>query len=299
MPALPGNGSPVYWHLVFAGHSRPRRCRRIGWASLVAVVRLYRRHAALLAAVALQFVVGAADAQTCSASSGAQTAALIELYTSEGCSSCPPADAWLREAAGARNRPGSIVPLALHVPYWDYIGWKDIFAQQAFAGRQSRLVGWNGHRGVFTPHFFVSGSEVRDWHGGIAAEIRRINAQTAAVRITISASLSRPGLLTISTEATAPASAEGLELVLAVTENQIVSTVSAGENQGTTLHHDHVVRTLVGPLPMPGGRINEKRELSIDPGWQVAQLGVAAFVQDRHSGRVLQAVSTGSCRLVR
>lgn len=260
-------------------------------------MRLFDRRAVF--ALTLQATAIVACAQVCGVSSGQQTAALVELYTSEGCSSCPPADAWLREAPGARYRSDQLVPLALHVPYWDYIGWKDVLAQPAFAERQSWLVGLNGHRTVFTPHFFVSGSEVRDWQGGIDAEIRRANARPAAVRIVIDAVLSRPGVLAVSAEATAPASASELELYLAVTEDKLISAVSAGENRNAILRHDHLVRTLVGPLSIPGGRIAERRELSIDPSWQVAQLGVAAFVQDRRSGRVIQAVTTAPCRLAR
>src|SRR4051794_5009755 len=73
-------------------------------------------------------------AASCSADSPQHTLALVELYTSEGCSDCPPADRWLRSL-----KPGSVVPIAFHVDYWDYIGWKDPFARAAFSARQREL----------------------------------------------------------------------------------------------------------------------------------------------------------------
>ena len=253
----------------------------------------------LLAALALQVMAITSCAQVCDTTSGQQTAALVELYTSEGCSSCPTADAWIVESPAAKYRPGQVVPLALHVPYWDDIGWRDVFAQQGFAVRQSRLVGLNGHRTVITPHFFVSGKEVLEWRSGIEAEIRRVIARPADTRIDVRTELARRGILAIDVAATAQAGTEGLQLFIAVTENKLSSVVNAGENRGTTLRHDHVVRVLIGPLPMSNGRAAERKELSIDSTWQVAQLSVAAFVQDASSGRVLQAVSTTPCRLVR
>src|SRR6266571_7732487 len=94
----------------------------------------------ILAAVAalLAGVVHAAG-PACSAYSGAHTTALVELYTSEGCDSCPPADHWLSSLFGRGLRPDQVVPLALHVDYWDYIGWKDPFAKGEFSVRQRKL----------------------------------------------------------------------------------------------------------------------------------------------------------------
>lgn len=249
-------------------------------------------------AVACAFPLAAAGAfaaPACTAASGAHTTALVELYTSEGCSSCPPADAWLHDAPGARYRPDQLVALALHVPYWDYIGWTDAFAQPAFAQRQSQLVELNGRRTVYTPHFFVSGVALRDWRGKLDAEIAQVNARPAAARIALAARLAQPGVLAVEVDAAAPATAGSPTLFLAVTEGQLASTVSAGENRGATLRHGHVVRSLVGPLAMPGGRIAARRELKLDAGWQVGELGVAAFVQDGRS--VLQAAATAPCRL--
>ena len=91
-------------------------------------------------AIAVLVVLNAlpAAAASCSAQSGERTAALVELYTSEGCSSCPPADRWLSRL-GRVYPPERVVPIALHVDYWDYIGWKDPYAKRPFAQRQRTL----------------------------------------------------------------------------------------------------------------------------------------------------------------
>src|SRR5258705_10835174 len=101
------------------------------------------------AAVVSSLANGAAPA--CSAHSPAHTTALVELYTSEGCDSCPPADTWLASLFAQGLRPQQVVPLALHVDYWDYIGWKDPFARGEFSPRQRRLARLEAPRIVSTP----------------------------------------------------------------------------------------------------------------------------------------------------
>ena len=93
----------------------------------------------------------------CDLTSGPKTAALVELYTSEGCSSCPPADKRLSQFPSTQYPYSQVVPISLHVDYWDYIGWREPFAQAQFAERQSWLVRTNGHKTVYTPHFFCLG----------------------------------------------------------------------------------------------------------------------------------------------
>ena len=244
----------------------------------------------ILAFVCQAAAVAAIAGPGCVARSGEQTTALVELYTSEGCSSCPPADAWLRNVPRQYGFH-QLVPLALHVPYWDDLGWKDGFSQASFAQRQSWLVALNGHRAVYTPHFFVSGAEVRDWPGGLDTELRRVSALPAAARIVVTASLARAGALAVASEAATSMSAARPQLFLAVIEDGLTAEIRAGENRGTVLRHDHIVRVLVGPLTMSGGKIADQREISVEPTWDVSRLGIAAFVQDERTGRVLQATA--------
>src|SRR5262245_35977291 len=113
----------------------------------------------LLIGAVLAFPVQGAG---CKAQSGPGTAALVELYTSEGCSSCPPADRWLA-TLGQRYAPGSVVPLALHVDYWDYIGWKDPYAKREFSLRQRKLSQLQRMALVYTPQVVLQGRDFRRW----------------------------------------------------------------------------------------------------------------------------------------
>src|SRR5437879_5803087 len=178
----------------------------------------------------------------CDVTSGPKTAALVELYTSEGCSSCPPADKQLSQFPSHEYGFGQVVPISLHVDYWDDLGWKEPFAQPKFSERQSWLVRTNGHKTVFTPHFFVSGTKVRDWRGDLGDALKRVLAMPAGANIHVRAESRGPGTLSVEASATAPRSPEQMALFVALTEHKITSSVSAGENRGVTFSHDHVAR---------------------------------------------------------
>src|SRR5438477_4979909 len=116
------------------------------------------KHALATIAVALAFAftfAARAAEPACSATSGPRTAALVELYTSEGCDSCPPADRWLSSLGDKGYAPGRVVPLSLNVDYWDYIGWKDPYAQQRFSGRQRKLTQLQRLAFVYTPQVML------------------------------------------------------------------------------------------------------------------------------------------------
>lgn len=231
----------------------------------------------------------------CVAQSGPNTAALVELYTSEGCSSCPPADHQLSQLRQTLDRTAVVVPLALHVDYWDYIGWNDPYAQEVFAKRQSWLVSTNRHSVVYTPHFFVSGAELRIGSGNLSDQVRRLNAKPAGASIRIEARPAPNDSLTLTADATARNSGDRAELYLAVAENGLSSKVTRGENGGVTLTHDHVVRVWIGPIPLTGGEAQVRREITLPTSWNRAQLEVIGFVEDRNSGTVLQAVGAQQC----
>jgi hypothetical protein len=223
----------------------------------------------------------------CEAQSGPGTAALVELYTSEGCSSCPPADRQLAEL----RQGGMVVPLALHVGYWDDLGWHDPFAQDAFAGRQSWLVRRGGGRTVYTPQFFVAGTAVRP--AAVNGRIHTVNAEPPQASILLKARAQGSNALAIS--ATARSAVATAALYVAVAENGLSSQVRAGENGGRRLRHDHVVRAWIGPLRLHDGGTELRRRVTLAKTWQRARLEVSAFVQDQDTGRVLQAVDAGQC----
>lgn len=240
---------------------------------------------------------GNAGWAACTARSGALTTALVELYTSEGCSSCPPADQQLSQFPDRRWPLDKAVPLSLHVPYWDYIGWKDPYAQSAFAERQNWLVQKNRQRTVFTPHFFVSGKEIGNWRNELPEAIRRINAQPARADIQLRVDQPQPGLLSIRADASSSLKSESLALYLAVTESHLVSKVRRGENSGATLHHDHVVRAWIGPLALVAGKISTRRDIKLQADRVGADIAVVGLVQNASSGEVVQAVAVDRCIL--
>lgn len=231
----------------------------------------------------------------CDVTSGPKTTALVELYTSEGCSSCPPADKRLARFPSREYRSEQVVPIALHVDYWDYIGWKEPFAKASFSERQNWLVRANGHKTVFTPHFFVSGTEVRDWRGDLGDELNRVIAEPARARVRLHAEPAGSGVFSVAVSATAPISPDPLALFVAVTEDRLVSNVSAGENRGVTLSHDHVVREWIGPVALNGGHADVKQAVTTGSSWNPANLGIVGFVQDMKTGHVLQAAGASQC----
>lgn len=231
----------------------------------------------------------------CDAHSGAKTAALVELYTSEGCSSCPPADKQLSRLRQSLEPAAEVVPLALHVGYWDYIGWKDPYAQDGFAERQNWLVRVNRQKTVYTPQFFVGGSELRSWRGRLRDEVRQLNARPAAAAIHVSGSVAPNGALALQAEATTRDAAVPATLYLALAESGLVSNVTRGENGGVMLAHDHVVRVWVGPVRLNAGAARVERQIALPAAWSRARLEVVTFVQDERTGGVLQALSAQQC----
>ncbi|HEX7640845.1 MAG TPA: DUF1223 domain-containing protein [Burkholderiaceae bacterium] len=232
-----------------------------------------------------------AMAQACHKQSPAHAVALLELYSSEGCSSCPPADRALSGLKGAAQAD-QVVPLALHVDYWDYIGWTDRFAKPEFSARQNQLVAEVNSRAVYTPEMFLGTRELRNWRGQLETAIGAINREPARATISIDAGKPSSGKLPVSIKTTA---AENASLYIALYENGLSSNIKAGENNGVTLHHDFVVRDWQGPIALPAkaGETVNLRQLKL-PDDVNPQLGVAAFVRNG-SGEVLQALALPLC----
>ena len=235
----------------------------------------------------------------CTAKSGERTVALVELYTSEGCSSCPPADRWL-SGLGARGLTADrVVPLALHVDYWDYIGWKDPYAKREFSQRQRKLSQLQRMALVYTPQVLLQGRDFRQWYSpAFDSAVAAINARPAKAHIALEIHGVAKGALDAQASAalSEPARAGDAALYLAVYENRLMSRVAAGENSGRTLAHDHVVLEWQGPFAFgPDGKATERRALALLPKGAPERSGVVAFVQDRRTGEVLQALLRSGC----
>lgn len=172
-------------------------------------------------------------AAVCRASSAAVVPAIVELYTSEGCNSCPPADRWLSSVVA--NPAANVIALAFHVDYWDYIGWRDVYAKPAYGERQRKLVLAAGSTTVYTPQIFVNGRDDRSWH---VAAIPRANSPARA-KLSLEAEWSAHRIKLRGRLADAK---EPLRIRYALTENAITTAVKAGENKGELLAHDAIVR---------------------------------------------------------
>jgi hypothetical protein len=232
-------------------------------------------HASLLIAATLLCAATAHAGPTCEARSGATPPAVVELYTSEGCSSCPPAEAWLNTLKG---RP-EVIALAFHVNYWDYIGWTDRFATPATTNRQRELARVHGRDGVYTPQIVLGGADWRGWGGERVPA--PLDAGAPALR------LARDGDTLVASVEAAPGKTS-LAGYWAVLEDGIETRVRAGENAGRTLRHDHVVR-FYKPVPAWPAAQPQTLRLALEAGTlQATQRAVFVLTEN---ARPVQALA--------
>ena len=167
--------------------------------------------------------------------SGETQTTLIELFTSEGCSSCPPADAWLSKLKDNPDLWKRVVPVAFHVDYWNRLGWPDRFSRPEFTDRQHRYAAAWRIDSVYTPNFVVNGQEWKGWFNNGMLSTRP--AKTGKLRVTISSS---DVAATFESAQTEP-----LKLQVALLGTNLESDVKRGENSGRKLRHDFVVLDLI------------------------------------------------------
>ena len=229
----------------------------------------------------------------CAINSDAQHAVLIEIYTSEGCSDCPPADKWLSRFKQAPASGAHIVPLAYHVNYWDDLGWKDPYARAEFGQRQRAAVHRQQGRTVFTPQILIDGRTLLQWRdeNSFASRVEATTKLPAGAQIELS--MDPQSDRNWQVHATVSGASRDAVLYLALFENGLVSQVTRGENSGKKLHHDFVVRQLAGPFPLGrDGSTTRNAALAIPADAKPKNMGVAAFVQRPGDGQTLQAVYT-------
>jgi hypothetical protein len=235
-------------------------------------------------------VVLAADASTpsCSARSAATMTRVIELYTSEGCSSCPQADRWLSRMAPDVETRTDAVALAFHVDYWDRLGWKDRFASAAYTARQSQQQVSNGAKFSYTPQVVLDGRDHKDWFN-----TRLPLKASAPAQAQIS--LSREGSQFNANVAPVAGGPTRLAAYWAVTELNHITSVKAGENEGVSLKHDFVVREYK-PVAAWSARPEVPTSLSFTPSTPVDAKHarqVNLVVVDADTGRPVQALKLG------
>jgi hypothetical protein len=209
-------------------------------------------------------------ASTCQAQSGAKPPTVVELYTSEGCSSCPPADRWLSTLNG---QPG-LLPLAFHVNYWDRLGWQDRFATPANTARQHQVREVHNGQYVYTPQVVLNGQDYREWFRQTPGQLRA--SASAAFDPAPSLQLRRDGNKVTATVGTSTGTSS-LAGYWAVLQDGLSSKVTRGENSGETLTHDHVV-SLYQPVAAWSPNQPQQWTLSLPEGPQFDALRVAFIV---------------------
>lgn len=251
----------------------------------------------MMKAAVLLFVVCAATLTLSGADQAAQSSpVLVELFTSEGCSSCPPADALLQQLDRSQEIPGTqLIVLSEHVDYWNHIGWKDPYSSHFFSDRQSSYADHFGLRSVYTPQMVVDGTTEFVGNSGRSAKQaieKARDRQKIPVRIS-AVTLENSGALVAHVEADAlseSSSAHKAEIYVVVALNHAESQVSAGENQGRRLTHVAVVQSLtrVGSVEK-GKNFAQDVRVKLDPRTDRTNLRLITFVQEPGQGKVLGA----------
>jgi len=216
--------------------------------------------------------------------------AVVELFTSEGCSSCPPADALLgRLAEESRSGGRSIYLLAYHVDYWDRLGWKDRFSDPAFTARQEEYAQALGGTGAYTPQMIVNGRD--EFVGSAESRARRsissALARPAAAQVTLTPGEIRGRTLPLGYSVAGTRTPELLRLALV--ERGLSTQVAGGENAGRRLTHENVVRHL--ETVSLSGAGSGRAEIQIPDSVALAHASLIAFVQDPKSGAILGATA--------
>jgi hypothetical protein len=221
---------------------------------------------------------------------------IVELFTSEGCSSCPPADQLLlrmdrsQPIAGAR-----VIALEEHVDYWNALGWKDPFSSAQYSGRQNDYGRKFFNDNIYTPQMIVNGLAAFVGNDGerAAQEIgKAAQTQTTVVDLKATPKPADPDLMDLSVQVTNTGKVRNSNVYLAVTESDLSTNVSRGENSGRLLHHAPVVRSfgVIGKIDAKGsneGAITSTLRLPRE--WKRENLRAVVFVQDRESYKITGA----------
>jgi len=221
-------------------------------------------------------------------SSGDKQTAVVELYTSEGCSSCPPADRWLSRLVKIPKGEIDVLALAFHVDYWDYLGWKDRFASADYTSRQRQLGANNLQRTIYTPEFFVNGMEARG-SNNILQKIKQTNSKPAPLALELTVSREQTSLVVDLHSPGERDTIGQVHLRYLVYENELSTDVKRGENSGETLKHQQVVRYMSKAKSL---LLDNRHRIAINPEWNPQQVGVAVLVTSPGNRHYLQALHT-------
>lgn len=222
---------------------------------------------------------------------------VLELFTSQGCSSCPPADRVLTAIGDDPALKGKVIPLAYHVDYWDYIGWKDPFASELWSNRQRDY----GHRAfdtrrIYTPQLVVNGRThlVGSNKSGVMDHIAKASRDKSTAEVSGAATRKGDVLsITGNVKRTAASGAPARVLII-IYENDLTTRVTRGENTGRTLVNDHIVRKIIGAGKLDGSAgasATVNQAIALDKAWTSANVGAVILVQDPKTMSILGAAA--------
>jgi hypothetical protein len=259
------------------------------------MITTWKWHLGMLAVAAI-LARSAMGGTACRAASPEYTIALLELYTSEGCDSCPPADRWFSALDLGAAQPRAAA-LAFHVDYWDHLGWRDRFDSSAFTQRQYEQMQRHDTAFVYTPQVLLQGNDFA-WRGTHqpTRALAAINARPARATIELAAAPTERKSVAIDVHVRVPQAADRGHAVvaMALVQSELASDVKAGENTGKHLVHDHVVRAWRSGLAVGAtGELQQRVELPLPD--EHGPLAVVAWAEDAANGDVLQALSLALC----
>jgi hypothetical protein len=253
-------------------------------------------------AVALVAALAAAERTSSNSSTTGRIPVIVELFTSEGCSSCPPADELMTKLVSLQPVPGvEIIALGEHVDYWDHLGWRDPFSSAAFSARQSEYASRVFHTGnIYTPQMVVNGHEEfvgSDYVAATAAIARAARLPGPRVRVTLkitrNVSDSSARFVTQVDALAGTTLAGTADVFLAIAEDGLVTQVRRGENGGRQLRHSAATRFLasVGAVPVGAAPWSAATTVRLARDWDLSRTRIIAFVQDRSTKQILGATS--------
>lgn len=259
-------------------------------------VQLYGAHmrnswsvAVVTAALFVLLVAVFSFHRTAAAGPPQRKAVVVELFTSEGCSSCPPADNLLGRLRALAQTGVDVIPLGFHVDYWDYLGWHDRFASAAFSRRQEMYASRFRLDGPYTPQMVVDGGQEFAGSDGRRAQEAIARAAARPEQADVQLQWKAPGRLAVRVKSVA----SGLngEAILAITEDNLSTSVGAGENNGHVLHHSAVVREFRSLGKLKDGTLETEASIAPAKGWKLDDLRIVVFVQPASGEAVAGAAS--------
>ncbi len=215
---------------------------------------------------------------------------VVELFTSEGCSSWPPADALLLQMRQQAQQDGvEIIPLGFHVDYWNNLGWQDRFSSAAYSRRQEQYARRFALDGPYTPQMVVDGN--REFTGSDSSRAHSVITQEAGQTQTADVQLSLPSPDKLRVRVNSSGGNITGDVTLAITEDNLTTNVGAGENNGRVLRHAAVVREFRTLGKLAQGSFQAEIPLTPAKEWKLKDLRYVVFVQEPSSGRIEGAAS--------